>query len=52
MANSGPDTNGSQLYEPVIMIIIIGLYYSFITFRSCMHLDKKHTIFGRYHQIM
>lgn len=56
MANKGPNTNTSQLY---VMSFHLGaclpnnaahathLRCSFITFRSCKHLDKKHTIFGR-----
>ncbi|GAA52686.1 peptidyl-prolyl cis-trans isomerase-like 2 [Clonorchis sinensis] len=45
MANSGPNTNQSQLY--VFSCFLSDIFCSFITFRKCKHLDKKHTVFGK-----
>ena len=51
MANSGTNTNKSQLYIYFIVnfstLFFTWFFFSFITYRSCKHLDGKHTIFGR-----
>ncbi|XP_067556108.1 RING-type E3 ubiquitin-protein ligase PPIL2 isoform X1 [Pseudorca crassidens] len=55
MANSGPNTNKSQFPLPRWMAALLATEQSgcpsqsvsFITFRSCAYLDRKHTIFGR-----
>jgi peptidyl-prolyl cis-trans isomerase-like 2 len=49
MANSGPNTNKSQLY---VLIIFhknksFCVFFSFFTYRSCKGLNGKHTVFGR-----
>ncbi|XP_067556110.1 RING-type E3 ubiquitin-protein ligase PPIL2 isoform X2 [Pseudorca crassidens] len=51
MANSGPNTNKSQLWMAALLATeqsgCPSQSVSFITFRSCAYLDRKHTIFGR-----
>ncbi|XP_059884474.1 RING-type E3 ubiquitin-protein ligase PPIL2 isoform X2 [Delphinus delphis] len=51
MANSGPNTNKSQLWMAALLTTeqsgCPSQSVSFITFRSCAYLDRKHTIFGR-----
>jgi hypothetical protein len=55
MANSGPNTNKSQVMgqamrsaaEQGIADVGGGAVQFFITFRSCQHLDRKHTVFGK-----
>ena len=47
MANSGPKTNGSQLYVTNLTgIIILILLFSFILYKQQPHLNNKHTVFG------
>lgn len=44
MANSGPDSNNSQLY---VLFRKKNNRLSFFTYRVCSHLNYKHTVFGK-----
>lgn len=44
-----PTDHNCTLYLAMLKLLrfVISFFFSFITYRSCKHLDNKHTVFGK-----